>query len=56
LDSDAAAVPFSHDDALIITMLIGNCQMSKILVDGGSSVNILFGGAINTMEDTPEIA
>jgi len=30
--------------------------MSKILVDGGSSVNILYGHALDKMEDTPELA
>jgi len=47
---------FLHNDALIVTMLIGNCRVSKILVDGESSVNILYGGTLNRMEDTPEIA
>jgi len=48
-------VHFSHNDVLIIIMLIGNCRVSKILVDGGKSVNILYGGALNRMEDNPEI-
>ena len=55
-DSDASIVHFPHNDALIITMLIGNCRVSKVLVDGGSSVNVLYGGALNRMEDTPEAA
>ena len=37
-------------------MHIGNCRVSKILVDAGSSVNILYGGALDRMEDTPELA
>ena len=49
------AVHFSHNDALIVTMLIDNRRVFKILIDGGSSVNILYGGALNRM-DTLEIA
>jgi len=55
-DSDALVVHFSHNDALINTMLIDNCRVSKILVNGGSSVNILYRGALDRMEDTLEIA
>ena len=51
LDSDASIIYF-----LIITMLISNCRVSKILVDGGSSINILYGGTLNRMEDTPKTA
>jgi len=48
-DSDMLVVHFPHNDALIVTMLIGNFQVSKILVDGRSSVNILYGGALDSM-------
>ena len=47
---------FLHNDTLIVTMTIGNCQMSKVLVDGRSSVNILYEGALDLMEDTLETA
>ena len=30
--------------------------MSNILVDGGSSINILYGHDLDRMEDTPELA
>ena len=53
-DSDTSAVHFPHNDTLIITMLIGNYRVSKSLIDEVSSVNILYGGALNRMEDTPE--
>ena len=55
-DADAHIVIFPHNDILIITMHIGNCRVSKILIDVGSSVNILYGGALDRMEDTPEMA
>ena len=47
---------FPHNNALIITMLNCNCLVSKILVDGGSFVNILYGGALDKIEDIEEIA
>ena len=43
LDSNASVVHFPHNDALIITMFIDNCRMSKILIEGGSSIYILYG-------------
>ena len=53
-ESDASTLHFLHNDALIITMPIGSCRVSKILVDGGSFVNILYEGALDRMDDTPE--
>jgi len=47
---------FSHNDALVVTVHIGCCRMSNILVDGGSSINILYGHDLDRMEDTPELA
>jgi len=34
-------VHFPHNDALIITMLIGNCRVSKILIDERNFIDIL---------------
>jgi len=45
-ETDAYAVRFPHQDALVVTMHIGCCRMSKILVDGG-------GHALDWMDDTP---
>ena len=47
---------FPHNNAPIITMIIGNCRVSKVLVDGGSFVNILYGDVLDWMEDTSEAA
>jgi len=47
---------FSHNDVMIIIMLIVNCRVSKILIDGESVVTILYGGALDKMENTSEIA
>jgi len=52
----AYAVHFPHNDALVVNMHIGCCRASKILVDRGSSVNILYGHAFDRMKDTPELA
>ena len=51
-DIDASDVHFIHNDILIVTMLIANCQVSKILVNGESTINILYGGTLKKMEDT----
>jgi len=37
-------------------MHISNCRVFIILVDSGSSVNILYGGALDRMDDIPEAA
>jgi len=39
-----------------VVIHIDCCKVSKILVDGRSSVNILYGHALNRMEGTPELA
>ena len=36
-DADVHAALFPHNDALIVTLLIKNCQVSKILIDAGNS-------------------
>ena len=35
-DSYGSAMHFSHNDDLIVIMIIGKCRASKILVDGGA--------------------
>ena len=42
-NTDAHTVLFLHNGALVVIMHIGNCRVSKILVDAGSNVNILYG-------------
>ncbi|XP_074301152.1 uncharacterized protein LOC141632505 [Silene latifolia] len=39
--TDAGPSSERHHDALIITLPIGNCEVRKILVDTGSSVNLI---------------
>ncbi|XP_074278362.1 uncharacterized protein LOC141601953 [Silene latifolia] len=40
-ETNAWSAPEQHHDALIITLPIGNCEVKKILVDTGSSVNLI---------------
>ena len=55
-EANACAVHFSQNDALTVTMHIDNYRVSRILVDRGSSINILYGGVLDRMEDTLEAA
>ena len=41
-DKDAKRVHHSHDDAVVITLLIANYTTRRVLVDNGSSANILY--------------
>ncbi|XP_010667289.1 uncharacterized protein LOC104884349 [Beta vulgaris subsp. vulgaris] len=39
---DAEHVVYPHDDPLVVTLKVSNCLVHRILVDGGSSANILY--------------
>ncbi|XP_077249135.1 uncharacterized protein LOC143888575 [Tasmannia lanceolata] len=41
-DADLDNLLLPHDDALAITMLVANWELKKILVDNGSSADILY--------------
>ena len=53
---DTCAIHFPHNDTLVVAIHISCCKVSKILVDKESSVNILYGHALDRMENTPELA
>ncbi|KAK3003723.1 hypothetical protein RJ639_019794 [Escallonia herrerae] len=48
-DSDLEGVSLPHDDALVITLRIDAFQVKRILIDTGSSVDILFEDAFLQM-------
>ncbi|XP_077246024.1 uncharacterized protein LOC143885861 [Tasmannia lanceolata] len=48
-DGDLDNLILPHDDALIITMLVANWELKKILVDNGSSADILYYHAFKQM-------
>ncbi|XP_074327652.1 uncharacterized protein LOC141665566 [Apium graveolens] len=41
-DPDLRGLKFPQDDPLVITPIIGNCPVMRVLVDNGASVDILF--------------
>ncbi|KAL5846603.1 hypothetical protein ACOSQ3_010127 [Xanthoceras sorbifolium] len=44
-----------HHDALVISLTVANCLIKRILVDNGSSTNVLFHGALKEMWGVYEI-
>jgi len=46
-DDDYAGVSLPHTDALVVTLTIANYQTRRILVDTGSSADILFKSAFD---------
>lgn len=47
--NDALGVDFPHQDPLLITANITGCDVRRVLVDGGSFVNLLFVSAFDQM-------
>jgi hypothetical protein len=48
-DEDYAGVSLPHTDALVVSLIIANHQLRRILIDPGSSANILFKSAFDHM-------
>lgn len=55
-NEDARGMFFPHNDALLITIHINNCKVTRVLIDTTSSVNIIYGQTLDQMENTPEAA
>ncbi|XP_024018879.1 uncharacterized protein LOC112090858 [Morus notabilis] len=48
-EDDASGVHFPHNDALVVEAMIGNHTVCRILVDNGSSVNLLYSDCLEKM-------
>ena len=48
-DEDASRIHHPHDDAIVITLLIADYSTRRVLVDNGSSANILYYPAFQQM-------
>ncbi|XP_058070884.1 probable LRR receptor-like serine/threonine-protein kinase At1g56130 [Magnolia sinica] len=48
-EEDARGIHHPHDDALVVTLTIANRKVFRILIDTGSSANVLFVQAFNKM-------
>ena len=48
-DEDIERIHHPHDDAIVITLLIANYTTKKVLVDNGSSTDILYYPAFQQM-------
>ena len=49
-EGDARMVHHPHSDALVVTAVIGNVNVHRLLVDNGSNVNILAYSAYHRMK------
>ena len=48
-DSDLERVKFPHDDPLVMTPIVGNSSIKRVVVDNGASIDILFYDAYEKM-------
>ncbi|XP_010277466.1 PREDICTED: uncharacterized protein LOC104611892 [Nelumbo nucifera] len=49
-NDDTRGIQYPHDDTLVVKLLINDFKVKRILVDSGSSTNILFTKAFKRME------
>lgn len=48
-DEDLEGIHTPHDDAVVVVLQIANCEVKRVLVDNGSSTNILYYDAFEKM-------
>ncbi|GMN67570.1 hypothetical protein TIFTF001_036630 [Ficus carica] len=48
--SEATNLSRPHDDALVLTLNVSNCEVGRILVDNGSSADVFFLSTLREME------
>ncbi|XP_040987650.1 uncharacterized protein LOC121235367 [Juglans microcarpa x Juglans regia] len=53
-DEDCEGVMYPHDDTLVATLLIANYTTRRVLVDNGSSADILFWDAFSRLGINPD--
>ena len=51
-DEDARGIQTLHDDTVVVSTMIVNYDVKRILVDNGSSVNVLFYAVFSRMDLT----
>ena len=52
IDEDARRLHHPHDDAIVITLAIANYTTKRVLIDNGSSADILYYlASLSTNED-----
>ena len=52
IDGDARRLHHPHDDAIVITLAIANYTTKRVLIDNGSSADILYYlASLSTNED-----
>ena len=49
LEEDARRLHHPHDDALVVSIRVGDYNMHRVLVDNGSSIDILYYPAFQQM-------
>ncbi|KAL2512637.1 Uncharacterized protein Adt_18237 [Abeliophyllum distichum] len=54
-EEDEAGIHYPHCDALVVGTIVARNRLGRMLVDDGSSVNILFGNAFDQMEVDHEV-
>ncbi|KAF3440821.1 hypothetical protein FNV43_RR19107 [Rhamnella rubrinervis] len=53
---DTEGVLYPHDDVLVVTLEVENYVMKRILVDNGSSTDIIFSSTLEAMRISPKVA
>ena len=49
-EADLQGIRIPHEDPLVVSIRIGQCRMSRMLVDGGSGADIIFWDAFQKMQ------
>ncbi|KAL5554746.1 hypothetical protein UlMin_042147 [Ulmus minor] len=49
IDNEDSTLINHHHDALVISLLIANCRIKRILIDNGTSTNVIFLSALKEM-------